>query len=449
MEVMRLRILMLLWCRIRSTRVALVGGNHTAARYNYKQLMMELACGYPAKNEFKMKHLKAKGIGLNSDTLLIIKFPDSRVLQVMSRSLFLALFILILPSIGSIIRAPSTSLNDSDIESDLNGFESLPLIFQDLADEGLLKKGHKALILGSGFGDLMDDLQFFDDNKIDWVIEPDLNRQSSIADDAFDFVFTSSFECSKFIDRVIKIGGIVVMQLSDNPSNSFQQQSNYKIVYLRRFTSTVVAMRKMGPATEWVNSRAKRRLCGVTKEAKKVALKGLEDVMLEPPRRALEKSSDSLKKIKFLPDLLGDSLEGYRRRIFITDEKNGVVDWFSANYPMKNQNFKIYHLEIEVSNREMVEKLSPSTVVHSTMTISNWLMKNVREEDYVVMKAEAEVVEEMMREKTICLVDELFLECKNQWYGGEENKGKRAYWECLALYGRLTDEGVAVHQWWG
>ncbi|KAF8044186.1 hypothetical protein BT93_A2232 [Corymbia citriodora subsp. variegata] len=29
----RMRQLMLLWCRIRSNRVALVGGNHTAARF--------------------------------------------------------------------------------------------------------------------------------------------------------------------------------------------------------------------------------------------------------------------------------------------------------------------------------------------------------------------------------------------------------------------------------
>ncbi|KAH1145746.1 hypothetical protein GLYMA_15G057000v4 [Glycine max] len=33
MEVERMRQLMLMWCRIRSNRVALVGGNHTAARF--------------------------------------------------------------------------------------------------------------------------------------------------------------------------------------------------------------------------------------------------------------------------------------------------------------------------------------------------------------------------------------------------------------------------------
>uniref|UniRef100_A0A5B7A0D3 DUF7870 domain-containing protein n=1 Tax=Davidia involucrata TaxID=16924 RepID=A0A5B7A0D3_DAVIN len=411
--------------------------------------MMQLASGYRAKNKITMKHLKAKGIRVTSDSLFIIKLPGSMVLRVMSRSLFLAMFILTLPSIGSIIRGSSSSSNDSVIESDLIGFELLPLIFQDLADEGLLKKGDKALIVSSGIGDLKDDSLFFNDNEIDLVFESDLDRQSSIADGAFDLVFTSSFHSTEFIERVLKIGGIVVIQLSNNPSNAFHQQSNYKIVYLRRFTSTVVAMRKVGPAVELVNSLTKQRLCGVTPEAKKAALKGLEDVMLEPPTGELAKWSNSLKKIKFLPDLMGDSLEGYKRRIFITDENNGVVEWFHENYPMRNQYFEIYSLEIEVYNIEMVGKGSSSIVAPSMIRISDWLTKNVKEEDYVVMKVEAQVVEEMMREKTICLVDELFLECKNRWHEGEEKKGKRAYWECLALYGRLRDEGVGVHQWWG
>ena len=33
MEVQRVRQLLLLWSRLQSTRVALVGGNHTAARF--------------------------------------------------------------------------------------------------------------------------------------------------------------------------------------------------------------------------------------------------------------------------------------------------------------------------------------------------------------------------------------------------------------------------------
>lgn len=152
-------------------------------------------------------------------------------------------------------------------------------------------------------------------------------------------------------------------------------------------------------------------------------------------------AKSSNRKIKFLPNLLGDSLETYNRRVFITDGESGVVDWFYKNYPTRNQYFEIHNVEIEIDNKEKV--------VPRAIGISDWLRKNVKKEDYVVLKAEAAIVEEMIMEKTMCLVDELFLECKNQWEDdGEKIKSKRAYWQCLELYGRLRDEGVAVHQWW-
>ncbi|KAI4389467.1 hypothetical protein MLD38_001692 [Melastoma candidum] len=82
--------------------------------------------------------------------------------------------------------------------------------------------------------------------------------------------------------------------------------------------------------------------------------------------------------------------------------------------------------------------------------MSEWLRKNVKEEEYVVMKADAELMEEMVKSKeSVRLVDELFLECKPRGLARRTHRSRRAYWECLALYGRLRDEGVAVHQWWG
>ncbi|KAL2318631.1 hypothetical protein Fmac_032507 [Flemingia macrophylla] len=47
------------------------------------------------------------------------------------------------------------------------------------------------------------------------------------------------------------------------------------------------------------------------------ALKGLEDVICKPPRKALVKSRKYFSNIKYLPDLLGDSLEGYKKKVFI------------------------------------------------------------------------------------------------------------------------------------
>ncbi|XP_059654672.1 uncharacterized protein LOC132301439 [Cornus florida] len=430
---------------------------------------MDLASGYGAKNEIRPKKLKFNEMGLNHNAILVIRLPDWGMLRVISRSLFLFTVIVAFLCIRSIMVMNGNSIelissHESVVGSDMMmdselmmmGSELLPSIFRDLADEGLVKSGHEALILSSGIGDLNQHSQLLNAIGVDLVLVSDLDRQNSIADESFDLVITSTFH--KFIDRVLKIGGIVVMQLSDDPLNVFEEKFKYKIVYIRRFSSTMVAMRKMGSTNDnSVNFPVRRRLCGVIPETKKAALEGLEDVLFEPPQprgRALAKSS--YEKIKFLPNLLGDSLEGYRRRILITDENgenNGVVDWFYENYPKKDQYFEIYNLKVDVYNAEMLEEgilsIDEQAVVGG---ISDWMRKNVREEDYVVMKAESHVVEEMMREKTICLVDELFLECKNQWEwedDGEGNKRKRAYWECLALYGRLRDEGVAVHQWWG
>ncbi|KAA8538169.1 hypothetical protein F0562_027777 [Nyssa sinensis] len=191
------------------------------------------------------------------------------------------------------------------------------------------------------------------------------------------------------------------------------------------------------------NSSPQRKLLGIASEAKKAALKKLEDVLLEPPRGASGKSKTYMKRTRYLPDLMGDSLESYPRRVFIDvalPEKDDA-GWFAKHYPTRNKDFKIYKIETvteEATGREVAQ-----------MGMSDWLRKNVKEEEYVVMKAEAEVVEEMVKRKAINLVDELFLECRHQGLSKKSKESRRAYWECLALYGKLRDEAVAVHQWWG
>lgn len=406
---------------------------------------MELARGLGAKTENKMKHLNVGRTGMNSDTLMVIQLPDSRVLRILSRSVFLALVILTLPYVVSIIRERSEANSGSDATNS-NLFTS---VFRDLASEGLLRKSDKALIVCPGIAGMIHNLQqHFHNGVIDVVMDSDLKGQNSISEETFDFVFTSGIVDTKFVDRVVKTGGIVAVPLSSNPKTGFRKQSNYRIVYLRRYDSTIMALRKVGPSNEQVESSTRRRLCQMASEAKKAKLESLEDVLLEPPRRALMKSTNYLKKIRFLSDLLGDTLEDYKRRVFIgvglAEENIGVTEWFRQNYPKRNQEFEVYNLDQAVPEEGL------GRVAVSSVEVSDWLVKNVKEEEYVVLKAEAEVVEEMIKRRSICLVDELFLECKNHWWkGGERDKGKRAYWECLALHGRLRDEGVAVHQWWG
>ncbi|XP_057465503.1 uncharacterized protein LOC130755167 [Actinidia eriantha] len=243
---------------------------------------MESASGHRAKNEIEARSAKNETIGLNSDTLLIIRLPSSQALRVLSRSLFLTMLILALPCIGSILRGPTTSLYE-EIGSNSIGFDLLSLLFRDLSDEGLLKKGDKVLVLSSGVEKSMDCSESVRECEIDLEIQSDLDGESSIWDDKFDFILALNSNAAKSADGVLKLGGLLVMQLSDDPSNAFPKPSNYKIVYLRRFNSTVVAMRKTSLMNKSVNSPRKLQQCGGVVEAKKAALKGLEEVLFEPP----------------------------------------------------------------------------------------------------------------------------------------------------------------------
>ncbi|XP_011088137.1 uncharacterized protein LOC105169445 [Sesamum indicum] len=408
--------------------------------------MDKLARGYRAKNGgYHVNELNGVRVGLNSETLLIIKLPDSRALSIISRSLFLAMVLLALPSLGSMIRAAS---NAPLFEPDANlgfadGFDVLPILLRDLVEEGLIKKGHKGFVLATSMPETEDDFEFLKNAGIDLLTGADLRRRKLGEHQVFDFAFMPSFHGIQLIDGVLKDGGLVISPLDPDPSGELRLLRNFKIVYLRRFQNTVIAMRKAGASlNSMVSSARKQAFCGVTPEKKRAALKGLEDVYLEPPRQAALVQSS--RKIKFLPDLLKDSLEEYPRRIFISDDLS-AVDWFYKNYPRGHQEFEVYNMEVEINKNGLSKRVESQETA-----VSNWITKKVRHEDYVVMKAEAEMVEEMLKDKTLCLVDELFLECKNQWQqdGEEGNGGKRAYWQCLTLYGKVRDEGIAVHQWW-
>ncbi|GMP45752.1 hypothetical protein CsSME_00014164 [Camellia sinensis var. sinensis] len=422
-------------------------------------IAMDLIHGFRTKHHNKVNNQYKDDIDMNTYThFLIIRLPHSWVLKLMTRTILLALVIVALPWFSSILGKLSLNSYGTNSEADQAAFDSinlelLPLVFHDLANEGLLKVGGRALLVGSGNDEAIYNSQIISQNEMDLISYSDSERQSSIPDETFDFAFTHGFHAiEEFIDRTLKVGGIATIQLSEDPSLGFHKPSNYKIVYLRRFDTTIVAMRKISyPHT---NSPKKRKLCGLTSEAKKAALNNLEDVLLEPPRAASGKSKTYLKRTRYLPDLLGDSLESYPRHVFIDvglPEKDGAAGdagWFAKHYPTRNKDFEMYKIET-VPEDSSSSSSSGKELSLPQMGMSDWLKKNVREEEYVVMKAEAETVEEMVKNKVLGLVDELFLECKHQGLSGKSKSSRRAYWECLALYGRLRDEGVAVHQWWG
>ncbi|KAK7319465.1 hypothetical protein RJT34_04186 [Clitoria ternatea] len=370
----------------------------------------------------ELQHLHRACFGLSYETaFLVIRIPDARVLRIVFHSLLLTMAFVVLIFLGSVLKVSVVSgFDDATIASGPIDTKVLNLILHDLKEERLLKRDDKVLIMDPSHGLDMD------------------------FDESYDFVFAHSFEDAVLADRVLKIKGIVAFPLSIDPSKSnggFIKRSNYKVVYLRRHGSIFFASRKIGSVNDMVGSSSKRELLQLKTQAKTSALKGLEDVLLEPPRKNFENSKKNLK-IKYLPELMGDSLEGYKRRVFVSvglrEENRVAVEWFEHNYPKKSAKFQIHSLLV-----------APEDSILPRVDVSTWLPNHVKEEEYVVMKAEAGVVEDMMEKGKIHLVDELFLQCNNEWWHtGKRIKSGRAYWECLALYGRLRDEGLAVHQWW-
>ncbi|XP_019455629.1 PREDICTED: uncharacterized protein LOC109356654 [Lupinus angustifolius] len=396
---------------------------------------------------------------------------SSEMWKICYRFLLLALILGSFPLISSSVVSRTSPVTNNPQKIEPNSFDSmdqlLSLFFRDLTSEGIMKKPQEQkqkVVFLSNENDNKKGQEFkvVNDYKMDHIPLNDLAKQNSLLDNTVDYIFTSNFPAaSKFIDRTLKTGGVVTVIINNNPSAEFFNPKNYKVLYMRRFGLIGVAMKKTGPevtsvvADETTNLAAQRKILGYATEAKKAALQNLEDVLLEPPRSASGKSRKYLKRTKYLPDLMGDSLESYPRRVFIDvglSEKDGGsgTDWFPKNYPTRNKNFEIYKIETVTGSTS--EKEVPQ------IEMSDWLRKNVKEEEYVVMKSEAEVVEEMIRSKAIMLVDELFMECKphsitkhsgDNAKEGNITRSRRAYWECLALYGKLRDEGVAVHQWWG
>ncbi|KAJ6289937.1 hypothetical protein OIU78_025792 [Salix suchowensis] len=129
---------------------------------------MESASGFSTKDLNETKHFQNGGIGLNSDTILVLKLPDSRVMRVVSRSLFFVMIILTLPFIGAILRELNSSYYPDASGSASIDLEFFGLLLQDLAKEGLIKEGDIALIVFSDVRAVVDSSRFLNVDDIDF-----------------------------------------------------------------------------------------------------------------------------------------------------------------------------------------------------------------------------------------------------------------------------------------
>eukprot|EP00191_Tetraselmis_sp_GSL018_P007411 CAMPEP_0177613806 /NCGR_PEP_ID=MMETSP0419_2-20121207/22238_1 /TAXON_ID=582737 /ORGANISM="Tetraselmis sp., Strain GSL018" /LENGTH=336 /DNA_ID=CAMNT_0019110661 /DNA_START=90 /DNA_END=1097 /DNA_ORIENTATION=+ len=92
----------------------------------------------------------------------------------------------------------------------------------------------------------------------------------------------------------------------------------------------------------------------------------------------------------------------------------------------------------------------PTTVQAPAIDFSQWLLQNVKPDDFVVAKldiegAEHELLRHMIQTKTIFLLDEVFVECHwRQWSRARSDKSRE---DCVQLLKDLRDLELAVHEW--
>ena len=190
----------------------------------------------------KQQHLLGGGrkTDLNSDAFIDIKASNARIKRIVLHSLFFALLYVAFPLWSFLIKGFDATVATSSTSVSTINLEVLNSILHDLHDEGLLKKEDKALIMSPPPG--------FDGSAslLNWNNEVNVVMHES----SYDFVFTPNFEDVVSVDPVLKMNGIVAFPLSvDESSRSgFRKQSNYSVVYLRRYDSIFVALRK-GSAT--------------------------------------------------------------------------------------------------------------------------------------------------------------------------------------------------------
>lgn len=405
------------------------------------------------KKETAARRLGAGAVEVGRDRL-VIRLPGPQFLRLLARSVLLALVIMSFPWLqAALLRRASAAESVAPLAAvppiDDEVFV-LPMLLGDLRLRRLLRPEHRAVFLG----DPAAQFPYLKQNGVETISH---DRMPAVPDGSVDFVISAdevlAAACRAgfdFIDRVLKINGVAVVRVSSDPLKPCRLPENYRMAYIRRIgAATMVAMRKKSAAAEADVSageaRAARRRLLAVPEAKKEALNGLEGVLLEPPRPSRRQPP---LRPRYLPELTGDSLAGYPRRVFVdvgpAGSKAGTAAaWFERQYPKGDHDFEIIRVEVAAGEAEAVGAGGEGGM-------AEWLERNVREEEYVVVKAEAGVVEEVVKGRAIGLVDELFLECNHQWEekkGRKEMRSRRAYWECLALYGKLRDEGVAVHQW--
>ncbi|KAJ6811717.1 uncharacterized protein M6B38_150355 [Iris pallida] len=190
---------------------------------------------------------------------LVIDLPDLKLLRLIARSVLLAAAILSLPWLRLAFRSSGPAGAAAAERKWIDDPFSLPMLIRDLKRQGLFAPGATALLLG----DPSSRLPFLKKNGIDPVLPAEAGAAAAVEDWSVDFCLAADGLTDStfgFVDRVLKVGGVAAVRLGTDPAGFFRLPRNYRVAYIRRFGSTVVAIKKTSHATA---GGGRRRLLSV------------------------------------------------------------------------------------------------------------------------------------------------------------------------------------------
>ncbi|VVB12817.1 unnamed protein product [Arabis nemorensis] len=245
---------------------------------------------------------------------------------------------------------------------------------------------------------------------------------------------------------------------------------------------------------------------------KRDLVRDAEPILKEEPLKPWITLKRNIKNIKYLPSMVDIRFKSRYVYVDVGARSYGssIGSWFKKEYPKQNKTFDVFAIEADKTFYEEYKikkkvQLLPYAAWVRNETLSfeinhdpgkeveakakgrgmgriqpviknsgddsagevnliqgfdfaDWLKKNVRERDFVVMKMDVEgtefdLIPRLIKTGAICLIDELFLECHyNRWQrccpGQRSQKYNKTYNQCLELFTSLRQSGVLVHQWW-
>jgi len=229
---------------------------------------------------------------------------------------------------------------------------------------------------------------------------------------------------------------------------------------------------------------------------KRIGQLGMAEPISNKPMNLMSELNDYLASVVYLPNVAG-SMSKYDRLVYIDagarELSSSVQSWFYPHYlplfperlrsvlhvaafeanPGHNSEYaspegkRLVHdyVNFAVGTENKTMQWSDGVVnpdsyslnaaptqmveVHS-LDFAEWLRRNVRETDFVALKMDIEgsehtVLKHMHETGTLQLVDELFLECHGNFWGGLITDIPRS--ACLQLLADVRSAGVFAHEW--